>query len=137
MTTRDSRNDLFIVDGLIEPEPTPEMARLLAVLGKFECNPQTVGNKQRQLWALHRALHGESWVAINLIAEHDAEDRRRQHLPLPREVERLAQTSWNAWADLVHLGMDTDDMGEPELPEPRSKQSGCRRRRRIIPNTDD
>jgi hypothetical protein len=129
MTTRN--DDLFIVDGLIEPEPTPEMARLLAVLGGYGRNPQATGTKRRQLWELHRTLYGESWVAIDLIAEHYDEDQNRRHLPLPSEVERLAQISWDAWAALLHLGMDVDDMGEPATPAPRQ-----RRRRRTVTDGD-
>src|SRR3954466_15011920 len=114
------RDPLFIADGLIEPRRAPEMARLLRLLGRFEPHPK-YRSKERQLWELHRILYGDSWVAINLIAEFYAEDATRRYIPLCGEVERLAQISWDAWAALVDLGMDVDDMGQPNLPPPRQR----------------
>lgn len=118
-----NHDPLFIENGLIEPEPTKEMARLLNVLRTFDRHPAYDGcSKQRQMWELHRALYGESYVAINLMTEHFSEDKTRRYVPLCREVRRLAEISYDAWAALVELGMDVDDMGEPYLPPPRKRR---------------
>jgi hypothetical protein len=129
------RDDLFIADGLLEPEPSREMSQLLRLLGRFERHPAYGGwSKQRQLWELHRCLYNEAETTLSLIAEvYDEEYCERMYVPLCREVEKLIRAIHDSTNDLVRLGIDVDEVVEPDLTERRRKQH----KRRVIIDDDE
>jgi hypothetical protein len=110
------REDLFHLDGLLAPEPSPALADLFCVLMRLRCHPIAVElgfDKQRQIWELHRLLHNVPDVIVELLAEHCVEE---DCIPLLREIQPLVRTCWRTWDELAALGMRIDQEYEPELP---------------------
>jgi hypothetical protein len=107
----------YFGDPLKEPVPSPAMAQLLTVLGRFECHPtiQEGVSRRHQLWVIHRALYEQPEDTITLLAEHyrDRSDDPDTYIPHPCAVENLAERIYKAWLALAKLGFNVLRQDEP------------------------
>jgi hypothetical protein len=103
---------------LKEPEPSLEMARLLAVLGRFERHPEIMQSMSRhhQLWAIHQALYEQPEDTLTLLAQYyrDKVGDPHRYIPHVGEIEHLADRANKMWLRLAALGFNVARQEEPK-----------------------
>lgn len=128
------RDDLFNVEGLIAPPPSPALEKLFAALKGLPRHPvaqRLSYHHVRQYWELHRALYNVPDVIVELLAEHF--EAEADCIPLPCEAKALVRVCWQMWNDMAALGIDVDQEHEPQLPMPSRRRT----RRHVFPPEDD